>query len=74
MNSPINLLKQMSFNIPLQDLYTIKKTCSTNEDNPYCPIVLKINDPNLVKLYDGEYLIQVWHKNKVKLFERVLKK
>ena len=38
------LLKRMSFKIPLDDLYEVKRTCNSNEQNSYCPVLLAIRD------------------------------
>ena len=41
------MLKMMSFEVPLDDLYTIKSACVQSELNYFCPIVLEITNPQL---------------------------
>ena len=69
---PEFMFNSMSFKVPLDKLYTLINTCATNEESPYCPILLQINDPGLMSIYQGSYLIQVWSATNRRLYEQVL--
>ena len=56
-DSPEKLLQSMSFNVDTALLYEIEKTCVLSQANSYCPILLQVNDKDLVKEYGGEYVI-----------------
>jgi len=64
------MLKMMSYEVPLDGLYTIKSACCGNELNHHCPIVLEITNPELKQLYKGTHLIQIYNKQGTLLFER----
>ena len=51
------LVKNMSFNIDISKLYGLEKTCISNQANPYCPVLLKVNNKELQALYGGQYLV-----------------
>ena len=70
-DSPEKLLQSMSFNVDTALLYEIEKTCVLSQANRYCPILLQVNDKELVKEYGGEYVIQVWSDEKQLLYEKV---
>ena len=70
-DSPEKLLQSMSFNVDTALLYEIEKTCVLSQANRYCPILLQVNDKDLVKEYGGEYVIQVWSDEKQLLYEKV---
>ena len=65
------LLKNMSFNIPLSKLYALEKTCISNQANPYCPVLLRVTNPSLAEQYGGQYLVQGWSSSKQLVFQRV---
>ena len=61
----------MSFNIDTSQLYVLEKSCMQNQANPFCPVLLRITNETLAKRYGGQYLIQVWNRQKELIFQRV---
>ena len=39
----------------------------------YCPILVQINHTLLKREYDAEYLLQVWDRQGVKVYQKALK-
>lgn len=68
-------LNEMTFDVNLKDLYTVEETCLSNKNSYFCPVLLKVNDKELLKYNDGfDYLIQIWTKVGLLYYERKLKK
>ena len=65
------LVKNMSFTIDIGKLYRLEKTCMSNERNPYCPVLLRVSNPDLQAAYGGQYLVQVWSRSRKLVFQRV---
>ena len=60
-------INELKFDVRLNELYTVVGSCSYNQDNYWCPVLLKVGD-RLQKLLKKEqdqaqlkpYLLQVW--------------
>jgi hypothetical protein len=66
-------LKEISFNVPVKDLYKAKSSCAYNNMMNHQPIQFQIMEPYLKQEYNGNFLLQVWNKHGKVVFETVLK-
>ena len=42
-------MKNLNFEVNLDNLYKIEETCNYNKNNMFCPILLKVNDDFLLE-------------------------
>ena len=72
-------LKQMTFDVPLDNLYSLVDTCHSNRFCEFAPVVFKVECQNFIEAYctvnnqKYDYLLQVWTKFGQLYFERKLK-
>jgi hypothetical protein len=67
-DSASSLLHKMQTSVPLDQLYRFRNTACTNELNQYCPMLLEVTNRKLQIMLKGNYLLQVWNKNRNLLF------
>lgn len=68
------MLKKITFNVPLNKLYEVVASCNYNAQNVFCPVLIKIMDET-AKIRNGTnrpYLLQVWNNKGEMAFERAL--
>ena len=63
------------YSVPLDKLYEVMASCQFSENSDFCPVLLKIKDEKVLLKNDFKpYLVQVWTKNGVMVFERSMEK
>lgn len=57
-------MKQVSYQVPLNSLYRVVASCMYEEDGNFCPVLIKIISPEIMKENKNKpYLLQVWTKS-----------
>ena len=68
-------MKQVSYLVPIKELYEVVASCNFSTELEFCPVILRINDENIIrKNNDKEFLMQVWTKKGELAFEKKLDK
>ena len=68
-------MNQVMYKVPLDELYTIISSCNYNEESDFCPVLIKIENHKIIQLNkDKKYLLQVWTREGVMVFERPMEK
>ena len=66
-------MDDVMYSVPLNKLYRIMASCQYNEDSKFCPVLIEITDPIILKKNNEmRYLLQVWSRKGDLLFERRL--
>ena len=42
-------MKEVMFKVPLNKLYSVMASCLYNEENMFCPVLLRINDAKILE-------------------------
>jgi hypothetical protein len=66
-------LKDIAYNIELDQLYELIDTCHRSDMFNFCPVLLEIKSDLLKSHFGGNFLLQVWQHGGKRLFEKVLK-
>ena len=68
-------MKQVSYLVPIKDLYEVVASCNFSTELDFCPVILRINDENIIEKNGGKaFLMQVWTRKGELAFERKLDK
>ena len=68
-------MKQVSYQVPLNSLYKVVSSCMYEEDGNFCPVLIKIIDPEILRENKNKpYLLQVWTKYGQMVYEKSLDK
>lgn len=67
-----SFLKDISYQIDLDNLYELKRTSFYHSRMQYVAVVLQIQDKMLRTIFKGRYLLQVWKKGGQKVFQKIL--
>ena len=67
-------MRHVMYTVPLSELYKVLASCNFNEQNEFCPVLVKIVDEQILKLRDKNmrFLLQVWTNKGDMVFERAL--
>lgn len=69
--TPENFLKEISFNIDLDKLYTVADVCYLNNDFNLLGVILRVESKALFHTFhDKKYVFQVWTKDGVKVYQK----
>jgi len=71
-SSPTQFLKEISYQIDLGLLYEMKSTTFYHARMQYVGVILEIKEKILKKIYNGNFLLQVWKKGGIKVYERTM--
>ena len=64
-------MKQVMYQVPLNQLYRVIASCMYSEDAQFCPVLVKIVDSDILKENSGKpYLLQVWNQRGEMIYER----
>ena len=67
-------MKSSMFQVPLSKLYKVVASCNYNEDNLFCPVLVKIINEKIRTINKGHtYLLQVWNRTGNMIFEKSLR-
>ena len=67
-------MKDVMYQVPLNKLYQVLASCNYNESGNFCPALVKIIDPNILRINKNlPFLLQVWNRKGDMVFERPLK-
>ena len=67
-------MKEVMFTVPLDSLYTVLASCQYNEESYFCPVLVRIEDPEILRKNNNlRYLLQVWDRQGTMVFERSLR-
>ena len=67
------MMRNIEFNVPIDELYKVVASCNYNINNFYCPVLVKIIDETILdRMTRKAYLLQVWNKLGEMVFERSL--
>ena len=67
------MMRNIEFNVPIDELYKVVASCNYNINNFYCPVLVKIVDETILdRMTRKAYLLQVWNKLGEMVFERSL--
>ena len=67
--------EDVSLVVPLDEVMKIEKHCFDNNNFSICPILIKIQSPDVKEIYgDKNYLLQIWKKNGERIYQKALKK
>ena len=66
-----DFIDEITYSVPLDKLYKVKDSCSSNESCEYQGVLLQIKDEKLAKdYYQASHLIQVWNKKGTMILQR----
>jgi len=69
-----DFLNAVKKDIPLTELYTVVKTCSTNEKNNLVAVLKQIGDKLAREAFIGfKYLLEIWNRKGELIYQRQLK-
>ena len=72
-NSAKDYMRSVMYTVPLSELYKVVASCNYNEENEFCPVLVRIVDKQILALNDGlEFLLQVWTNKGDMVFEKPL--
>ena len=68
-------MSKVSYQVPLNSLYKVLASCMYEEDGNFCPVLVKIIDPTILKENKNKpYLLQVWTRSGDMVYEKALDK
>ena len=57
-----DFMDKVMFSVPLNKLYKVIGSCNYNEDAEFCPVLVEIIDPVVLRNNDNlKFLLQVWN-------------
>ena len=57
---------------PLDQLFKVVQDCYQDQNLPICPLLVEVIHKDLITLYGGKYLIQVWNNKGCMIYQRPL--
>ena len=69
-----DFMDKVMFSVPLNKLYQVIGSCNYNEDAEFCPVLVEIIDPIVLRNNNNlKFLLQVWNGNGDMVFEKPLR-
>lgn len=66
-------MDKIAYHVPLEKLYEIVACCQFEEGAKFCPVLIKINDEDIIGASGGRpFLLQVWTEAGEMVFEKPL--
>ncbi|CDW84531.1 wd-40 repeat protein [Stylonychia lemnae] len=71
--TPKQFLKNIQYNVEVSNLIKIVKTCFYHENMNFCPIIVQIQDPQIMKVLGNSMYLMVYNRQGKLVYQRSLK-